>query len=158
MIVFRSIKPGRPFQSSIFREEMRKALEDVEKNVLKDFAKTTANWKKKPKFQAEISEDAAVGGLKLEVTTDDKVYGFVDKGTKVRRALMTKDFQAKTIPSTVGSFPGKGKVVFISRKLARPGIKARKFSEFIKKANQPELARLAKNALARFARRSGRGG
>lgn len=158
MIVARVIKPARPFQSSIFRDEIEKAVKAVALEIQKDFERTVATWKDKPDFEIETKTGAAASGIKITVTPDpEKPYLFVDKGTKVRYATMSKDFEAKTDPNVIQAFPGKGKMLFVNKKRPRPGIKARNFSKIIAKTNKAELAREVKNALARAARRSGYG-
>ena len=157
MIVVRAIKPATPFKSSVFREELVKAAEEIRKDALADFKKTTANWQDKPKFSSKILTGASAGGIQIQIATDDAVYRFIDEGTKVRYATMSKDWKSKTIPDVVGTFPGKGKKLFVNKKRPRPGIKARKFTKHIAKTTQKELARVTKNALARAARRSGHG-
>jgi hypothetical protein len=156
MIVIRAIK-GAPFKSSVFREEIIKAANEIKDDALADFKKTTANWTHKPKFSSKILTGASAGGVQVQVATDDAIYRYIDEGTKVRYATMSKDWESKTEPDVVGTFPGKGRRLFINKKRPRPGIKARKFSKNIAKTTQKELARVTKNALARAARRSGHG-
>ena len=155
VIATRSIKPGTPFKSSIFRDEMKRAAETIRKDALADFKKTTGNWRHKPKFASRVIVGGIAQGIQIQVGTDDKIWHYLDDGTKVRYATMSADWQSKTEPDVVGSFPGKGKVLFINKKRARPGIKARHFTKHISKTVEKELQRETKNALARFARRSG---
>jgi hypothetical protein len=157
MIIVRAIKPGKPFQSSVFREEMLVAAKEIEKQALEDFKRTTATWTNKPKFSVKVDQGSGVGGIRIQVATDDAAYGYVDKGTKVRYATMSKDWVSKTEPNVIQAFPGKGKKLFVNKKYPRPGIKARNFSKIIAKTTQKELSRVAKNALARAARRSNHG-
>lgn len=156
MILWRVVKPGKPFQSEIFRQELRKEMLEVKKDIVDDFERTVKNWgEPKVKFTAKIESGASVGGVLLSVTTRDKRFKFLDQGTKVRRAVMSKDWQSKTSPNVILSTPGKGKVVFISKKISRPGIKARNFSKVIAKSYKPEFKKRIKNCLERAARRSG---
>ena len=155
MIVTRAVKPGKPFQSSIFRDEMKHAAETIRKDALADFKKTTGNWKHQPKFSSRVIVGSVADGIQIQVGTDDKIWHYLDDGTKVRYAVMSPDWKSKTEPDVVGSFPGRGKRVFINKKRPRPGIKARNFTKHISKTTMQELQRETKNALARFARRSG---
>ena len=157
MIAMRSIKPGRPFQSSVFRAETLKAAKKIEKEAKASFEMTVKNWKHKPKFASKTDEGATVGGIRIQVATDDPIYLYVDKGTKVRYATMSKDWKSKTEPDVVGTFPGKGRRLFVNKRRPRPGIKARNFTKHIAKTTKIELDREIKNALARAARRSGHG-
>jgi len=156
MLVLRPIK-GKPFQSSIFRKELLKAAKEIKADALADFKKTTANWQHKVKFSSKVDQGGSVGGIRIQIATDDPIYFYIDEGTKVRYATMSPDWQSKTEPDVVGTFPGKGRRLFVNKKRPRPGIKARNFTKHIAKTTQKELARVTKNALARAARRSGHG-
>ena len=166
MIAARAIKPSKPFQSSIFRDEMTKAANVIRKDALADFKKTTANWKHKVKFASKVWIGGVSQGIEIQVATDDPVYKYVDEGTKVRYAAMSADWKSKTEPNVVGTFPGRGKAVFVpSRKRSKhptgrkmkplPGIVARNFTKHIAATTKKELSRETKNALARFIRRTG---
>ena len=91
-----------------------------------------------------------LGAYAREITPDHKEIKFVDFGTKVRRALMSRDFIAKTSPSRLASRRGRGGVVFISKKLRLPGIKARKFSEKIQKTMDREFPAIVSQELERI--------
>ncbi len=100
-------------------------LTAVALDVQVDFGVTVQTWQHKPKFNIKRER------YKRTVSTSDKVYKYVTRGTKVRRALMSPDFRAKTKVGWIGSNKGRGGVVFISKRLNLPGIKARKFEETI---------------------------
>ncbi len=100
-------------------------LTAVALDVQVDFGVTVQTWKHKPKFSIKRER------YKRTVSTSDKVYKFVTRGTKVRRALMSPDFMPKTRTGWIGSNKGRGGVVFISKRLKLPGIKAREFEETI---------------------------
>lgn len=165
MISARVIKPGKPFQSSIFREEMKKAAEAIRKDALADFKKTTATWKHKPKFSSKVM--LGQGAITVQIETDDAVAKYVDEGTrphiiraKTKRGLLFKGRlrrgKPKTIPNVVGSFPSTpGEGWTRKNAVKHPGTKARNFTKHIAKTTKTELQRETKNALARFARRSG---
>lgn len=155
MIVARVIKSGKPFKSSIFRDEIKAEAKEIQKDMLDDFKRTTKTWKHQPEFSAKVDYGSAVGGVRIQIATDDPIYKYIDEGTKVRYATMTRDFQAKTEPNVILSTPGKGGVLFVNKKRPRPGIKARKFTKIIAKSYKPEFSRRIKNALERAARRSG---
>lgn len=94
---------------------------------------TTATWNHKPVFTPERGARSAI------VTTDDMPWHYVNEGTAVRRAVMSRDFVAKTQPGNIVSGSGSGHVVFISRKIALPGIKARHFDKSIADELRPQL-------------------
>lgn len=163
MIIVRAIKPGRPFQSSIFRDEVRREADAVRRDMLDDFQRTTATWKHKVKFTSKVSANAAAGGVRIEVSTKDRVYGYVDEGTRphIIRPKRAKalafpggKYKPKTQPQVILSTPGgsSGKTV-VRPEVHHPGTEARKFSETIKKSYSKEFRRRMQNALDRFARR-----
>lgn len=94
---------------------------------------TTTTWNHKPAFTIEKGPRSAI------VTTDDMPWHYVNEGTRVRRALMSRDFIAKTQPGNIVSGSGAGHVVMVSRKLALPGIKARHFDKSIAAELRPQL-------------------
>lgn len=161
MIVVRSIHTAHALNSSIFRREAQAGAEAVRKQALDDFKRTTATWKHKPKFISSIEiSDAKINIL---VGTSDKIYGYVDEGTKAHtiRARHKKGLiflvggKPKTTPHVVQAFPGKRGTDWRNQpKVRHPGTKARKFSEDIKKSLQPEFRKQMKNAIARFIRRN----
>jgi hypothetical protein len=97
-----------------------KSLGKTGVKLLKDF---TRSWNHQPDFQVETEGTAK--SLEILIGTDDKIFGFIDQGTRVRRAVMSPGFVAKTKPGSLQSGAGRGGVVFISKKINLPGIKAR---------------------------------
>lgn len=167
MIVFRKIKQGKPFQSSVFREELIAAAKEIKKEMIADYKKTYVNWKHKPTFSSKILTGASAGGVQIQVATDDAVYGYVDYGTKphIIRAKTSRGLRflgritkgtPKTQPNVVGTFPGTPGEGWTNKMFVKHlGSKPRNFTKHIAKTAQRELARVTKNALARAARRSG---
>jgi hypothetical protein len=107
-----------------------------------DFKRTVRTWKgDKPKFVPKISLKGGAATMDLKIVAEgdgaDK-WRYLDEGTKVRRALMSDDWKSKTVPDVFDSRPGKGRVVFISKSLELPGIKARNWSKMaLKKWKRP---------------------
>lgn len=169
MVVFKSIKPGKAFQSSRFRQNMRAAAEQMRPQIVADFDKTTATWKPedKPDFKGEVKVGSAAGGalakavtgsatgVSVEVYTESEIYGYVDEGTRVRFATMTPDFQPKTRPRRIASYRGRGGVAYIDRRRLRPGIKAREFSKTIREKWHPRFREQMQAAVDKAARESG---
>jgi len=108
----------------------RKSAEHLGKETTKLYAGTARTWNNKPDFTVEINGRA--DRIEVLAGTDSKIYGYVDLGTRVRRAIMSSDWRSKTKPGSLKSGAGRGSVVFISKKVNRPGIRARGFSEKIK--------------------------
>ncbi len=101
--------------------------EDLGKFAVKQLSDLTSAWRHTVEF--EVETEGRKGDITLLVSTDDEIFKFLDKGTRVRRAIMSPDFVPKTTVGSLQSKRGRGGVVFISKKVNRPGIKARKFSE-----------------------------
>lgn len=167
MIIFKSIKPATKFRSSTFRDEFRKAADQMSGQVKKDFEKTTATWKEKPEFETSVKVGNVAGGklakqvtgsasgISLEVSTDSAIYLYLDEGTEVRYATMSKDFRAKTRPRFIGSRRGRGRKLFVSKKHPRPGIKAREFTKTIAKKWTPAFRDRMNKAMDTAATKSG---
>ena len=108
--------------ANIFREEYRK---------------TTASWKRQPIFTMKF--ESLPEGEQVIIGTDNIIYRYLHDGTKVRWAVMTPDYEAKTVPRLLGSRPGKGyahlrgqKKMFEAGYLeAKPGIDAREWTKRI---------------------------
>lgn len=142
------VKSPKPLAGRLVIETIVAAMrDDVNPLLRREFAKTTATWKEQPTFTSavEVTSNAIIG----EVATDNKIYRFVSGGTRVRYAIMTPDFVAKTRPRVIGSGPGRGGVAFISRKHPRPGIEAREFAETIAKNQRRKIANILRTALKR---------
>lgn len=107
------------------REEMIAARDRLGDRIEEDFRKTYKTWEHKPDFTRK--DTVRNGVYKTEVYTDDRIYTFVNDGTSVRYATMTGDFVPKTQPGVLGSGPGRGGVLYVSRQRPRPGIIAREF-------------------------------
>lgn len=152
VVVFKEIKPKR-LKDEALRKELLKGIEKTGKDIKSDYEKTTKTWQHKPTFIIESSLDPK--GPEVLVGTDDEIYGYVDRGTSVRRALMTNDFSPKTKKGVIGSSSGRGGVVYVDKRLSLPGIEARDFSKTIEKKHQPRFKRAMESALSAGAKKSG---
>ena len=124
------------------RVELLAALREHGKSAVKVSNTTIASWDgEKPEFEPIISLTEGEGaGLDLALTGPEKGINkwlWLNFGTSVRRALMSPGYSSKTTPGVVGSGPGSGKVIFVSRKLSLPGIKARNWSKIIRREMKP---------------------
>jgi len=117
-----------------FNEKIRKATIETGKELNNLFKRTTTTWNHPVPFRRRMR-----GINRVTVSTRDKPYFFVNNGTRVRRALMTPDFVPKSKPRTLRQGVGRGGVVYISRKIQRPGIKAREFDKVIAKKIKPKM-------------------
>lgn len=107
---------------TVFEAAMVKVILN-ELNEYEDlFNKFTSTWKHKPKWTKKVkSSRSQIAGF---LTTRSKPFVYVEMGTKIRRAAMSRDFQAKTKVFRLSSGPGRGGKVGML-KSPQSGIKAR---------------------------------
>ena len=162
--ICKAITPRR-LQPDVFRLEILNELRRVEKLILKDFQATTKTWDHKPEFASKISLPQGTPGV--EVSTDDKIYGYVTKGTpphiilpKNPRGVLVfqAGYKAKTTPRVIGSGAGGafGETV-VAHAVQHPGTEAREFDETIRDKWLPLFAEHIDAALARGAKKCGHG-
>lgn len=152
------IKPKK-LKVDAIRLELLNALRAEGRDIKKEYEKTTKTWKRKPNFETLIGltgKDASV-----LVGTDSSVYKFVDEGTRIRWALMSADWKSKTKPKKIGSTRGSGRVIIAGRRAMqrrnikpRPGIKAREFSETIRKQRRKKFTRRMVKAMQQGAKKA----
>jgi hypothetical protein len=160
VVVFKSIKP-KALKTEVFNQELARVRDEIATEIAKDYESTVRTWKRKPEFVTEVSMD---GGPKIEVSTDDEIYRYVEEGTKPhlirpRRAkalLFPSGYRAKTLVRSIGSLPGgsHGKTV-AAQVVHHPGTLARQFSRVIWERWQPRFRQRMTNALNRAAKLSG---
>lgn len=135
-----------PLSYEAVRAQVQSAMQSAVLPLLRrEFDKTTATWRNKPAFTAEVK--AEPGRIVGEYATTSDIYRYVSGGTRVRYATMSADFVAKTQPRFIGSGPGRGGVVFISRQHPRPGIEAREFDITIANQQAIKIAGILSRAL-----------
>ena len=94
------------------------------------FKKTVSTWRHDVAFTKEISDRGSV--IEGSISTDDRIYRFLNDGTSKRYATMSKDFEPKSHHRTIGSSSGSNPdPVYISRKNPRPGIEKREWVDEI---------------------------
>lgn len=137
----------------VFRAELRAHNQKMAKRMKRSFERTTRTWNHDVRFQqmTEVSGEPAA-----MVYTTDPIYGFVSGGTSVRRALMSPDYDPKTKPGVLDSFPGAGGVVYVSRDLNLPGIEAREFPKLVEKEHRRAYRNGVEQAIKRAVQRRNR--
>jgi hypothetical protein len=135
----------RDLEASQFRilQAERNAMREIKDGVLQEFKRTTASWHHQPRWQ--VYEARGMGGVTtIKVSTDDKPYMFVDKGTRPhmifpKRAKALRftwgghgSYIAKTVPGYITSRNGgpTGKQVF-RKGVRHPGTEPRRFTELV---------------------------
>lgn len=128
------------------------------KNVERYLEQSYRFWKKKniPRWQHQVGYK--FGDIYARIWTDSEPYVFVDEGTRVRHAVMHRDFISKSKPnrrySTMGRHPNP---VFISRRVNLKGIEPRNFTKNAAKDTQDDYVALIDAAIAKQVERFGKG-
>jgi len=162
-VLFRTIKPAKAIKASVFNQFAKAELERIADGMLKDFLKTTRTWKHKPKFKKIIKFTGEP--KRAEVTTTDRIYGYVNFGTpphiiRPRKKGGVLVFPAKSTPKTtprlISSRAGSSsKQLVFAREVRHPGIKARRFDLEITKKWRPQFKARMQVAYNKAARASG---
>ena len=160
LVLTKTIKP-KALKAKEMRLALLSAMGKMETVVKKDFQGTTKTWKHKPVFESLISLRQAAGPV-LFVFTQDKIYGYVDKGTRPheiwagyytgksdkKTLAFPSAFTPKTTPGSLKSGPGSsgGDTVFTPY-VEHPGTKPRDFTGQIKKLEEPKFKRAMEAAM-----------
>lgn len=161
MIVTKAIKPAK-LKDEAMRLALLNAMRECGRDIQKDFEKTTATWKHKPKFESLISLTGP--GPVVVVGTNDEIYGYVNEGTR-EHIIEAKPghvlafpsaFTPKTSPGVLGSSAGSsgGETVFTPYVL-HPGTKARDFDKAIQKLWESKFKTRMEQAMKDAAKASG---
>ena len=118
---------------AVFEAAMVKVILN-ELNEYEDlFNRFTSTWKHKPKWSKTVkSSRNQIAGF---LTTRSKPFVYIEMGTKIRRAAMSRDFQAKSKVRSLSSSPGRGGKVGML-KSPQGGIKAREARVVIAKMRE----------------------
>lgn len=144
-----SIKPEK-MNIKVFEEGFLAALKDEHRAEVPLFNQTVESWSftGTPVFDKEISRTAT----RMQVITGPvggdlavKKWLWLNSGTRVRHALMSSNWRSKTSPGTLFSGGGAGRVVRVSKRVRRPGIKARGWTIIIARNRQKPFAILVGN-------------
>lgn len=154
-----SILPTR-FDPDAFSREMIKEMEKLNKDIKKDFDATVSTWDHKPRFisKVNVSQGLIEGHTRTARIHGDKppelIYYFLARGTRVRFAKMTLDFEPKSRVRYIGSDPGRGGLEEVDH-IGRPGIKAREWHVAIATKHKARLGFRLRVALRNGAIASG---
>jgi hypothetical protein len=105
--------------------------------VLKQYQRFVRTWHHYVYFSAKVMYSGA--DFEVTVTSDDMILYFIDKGTNVRYATMTPDFQPKTAYHQINSKGGAGGLAYINPHIPRPGIRARDITNHIADERAPKF-------------------
>ncbi len=131
-------------------EEIAKTLQKYARLAEEDLEKTTATWDHDIKFEKKVTQRTKK--IEIDIFTWSDIYRFVNDGTSVRFATMSKDFVPKTKPGVLRSSAGQGGVQYVSKQNPRPGIKARNFTKTIAAKYEKQFADDVQSATAKGAK------
>ncbi len=126
----------------------------------RDLKSTVKTWNHKVEF--EVVEDRSGGDYALTAGTDDKIYGYVNDGTKPHVIRPKKSrflrfqggYTAKTRVGIIGSRPGGASGDSVTaQKVNHPGFPGRNFITVIGKRRQKTLEQETSQAIAKVARK-----
>jgi len=175
-VQFRKVIPRKLSVAGMVAQMVQAGVKDAQ-NMVRDLDKTTKTWKgEKARFNSQIAVTPAWNPLASSfpnrITTtvslmEDSSRGamkwkFLEGGTRVRYAIMSKNFRAKTRLRELNSWAGaggalltkSGKVV-LAMKYPRPGIKARKWLPTLKTKYRPRIKTSYERALRNAVKASG---
>lgn len=159
---FQAIRPKALPDSKEYLDAFEKGAQKAAALVLSDLQATTKTWKHKPTFDVTITRDK--GDYIIAAGTDDKIYGFVDAGTKAHiiRPKRSKylrfqsGYRAKTRVGIIGSIEGGafGNDVYTNTFVLHPGFPGRKFTITILKRRQKTAEQEISQNVAKVVRKA----
>ena len=144
-------RKGALFDDRQFSRDLQTINKTTAQAMKRDYERIVNTWDDKPEFEQitqSTREDIAV-----LVGTDNRIFGYLDRGTRVRHAVMSPDFEAKTRPGELRSYPGKGGVVFVSRNINLLGIEGRGWTRVMTRKYKKPYQRKVEQALRRARQR-----
>jgi len=143
-----------------YAQVIEKSVQKTGNLIQRDLQATTRTWKHKPGFTVSVISSG--GEYSVVAGTDDKIYGFVDAGTKphIIKAKRSKylrfagGYRAKTRVGIIGSQEGGPFGADTFRKsVHHPGFPGRKFIITIQKRRQKTIEQETSQAVAKVARK-----
>ena len=101
----------------------------------------TETWDDEIEFAIDDVSDGT--NLVFNVHADGenaRIYRYVDEGTSVRHAVMTRDFAPKTSVRSLASSRGRGGLAYVDKRVSAPGIQARRFSLVVAETLRSEFS------------------
>lgn len=112
-----------------------------------EYEKTTKNWHHRVIFRSAVNLKGDTPSVTTE--TSDHPYWFVHEGVSVLRAVFSRNWAPKTQPKVLGSGPGSGQMLYVTKKIAKPPYKPRKFTEKIIEIRQKPFQENMQKAIER---------
>lgn len=132
-------------------KEILKLAKNLGEFIAKEFAKSYRTWTKQPEFKTVLKSNSRQ--ISVKVFTTNKIYGYINSGTRVRRVLLKRPFKRKTKAGRLKAKSGTNSGVIVSRKFNFPGIPARKFDELVVKSSTKQLKKQTRKFSSRLAKK-----
>lgn len=160
----KAIRPRKRIDAEAWAKDIEAAMQREGDIVKRMYEKTTRTWSDpKPEFKTKVVREARGprggrgGAYSVCTWTDDQKFIWVDHGTKGPYPIRAKNKpylifkvggKPKTRPRIIGSGAGKpGTTLIITKEVTHPGIKAREFSDEIRKRRRPKFFKNMKLAM-----------
>lgn len=114
-----------------------KLVKDTGKLIIKDLKSATRTWNWIVSF--DVRSRISTKSISINISTDDVIFNYVEGGTSVRRAIMPRGYQSKTLPGWLGSRKGGGEPAYVGPDVTMPGIEARRFYKTSIAKNRPQF-------------------
>ena len=117
-------------------------LQRQSKVLLRDYKAITKTWRHQPYFEVKVKY--AAGNARLLISTRDRAFNVLEKGSGPRWAIMEKGFQPKTKVGWIGSQAGRGKAAVVGQdKMTQPRrpIEARRWNAAIAAKHRKTMAK-----------------
>lgn len=154
------IKPKNLPQGKEYLRAVESANQKTANATRRDLQATVRTWDHKVEF--EVVEDRSGGDYSLTAGTDDKIYGYVNDGTKPHVIRPKKSrflsfrggYNAKTRVGVIGSRAGGpfGDSV-VAQEVHHPGFPGRNFIKIIGQRRQKTLEQETSQNIAKVARK-----
>ncbi|NPU89989.1 MAG: hypothetical protein HPY87_08955 [Fervidobacterium sp.] len=151
----------KKFAFDDFAREIERGLSNAKESAELYYFQTFSTWTVHPNVIIEILSGA--DGFTMRSHVDSDVWNYLDAGTEKRWAVMTQDYQTKSVPKSLNARPGYGSVRYKGQGQMKskgyddpkPGISAREWTPLIYNMILPEFRREIKNAVQRGSRKIG---
>jgi hypothetical protein len=145
-------------RTNIAMDGLQKVAESIGDQHIKQRERVIASWAGEiPSWSRQVDREGSAR-MYLFVFMGGHSFGqqkwkWLDQGTSVRYATMSRDFVAKTRVRIIASRPGRGHLHYVDRAIPRPGIEARQFDNEISRRLNPRLEKRLQGALDRAMKR-----
>ena len=142
------IVPEYVIDPDALERQFKSAVSNLISEAERHYGTATADWD----HDTEFKRDSGFDGSDYfdETISEDPPLFYVDGGTDIRHAVMTRDFISKTVPNSLSSRKGRGGLAFVHPRLMLPGIEARNFTINIIKLLDRKLAPLFNRILEKI--------